>query len=802
MKTRRFLMATPRLAQPAPQDPAWPGIEPRPIVFLLDAASSLERRVLERWIAEHKPEAVTAEGIETIPIPAARGGGRRRRLDPKLEARLAIGDDPLMAPLRVAWQPPEIDGFHRIRLRDLLASGDPRDPGRLRQAWILRRHPERCRIVAGEPAPLSQLRERWQLACGTDAAQTTGLADFVALQATLALERAERRLRGTRYKVPRFVRENIEARPGFRGGVAKLARELGKPEARVAKEASKYLREIAATHSPHVIDLTAQLIHLLYTRGYGEALHYDHDKLRDLYALAQRHPVVFLPSHKSNLDHLVLQYALHENGHPPNHTAGGINMNFFPVGPLVRRSGVFFIRRSFKDNAVYKFVLRQYIDYLIEKRFSLEWYIEGGRSRSGKLLPPMFGMLHYVVDAYRRGKSEDVYLIPVAIAYDQIQDVGSYVAEQRGGAKSSESFGWFVGVVRQLRRRYGDIHINFGEPVSLQSALGPPVPGAEPNDDEHGLDLQKLAFQVAVRINRVTPITPTSLVTMSLLGGGGRASTVPEILRGMTNLLSYVRRRNLPTTGDLGLDNEVGLQRALDTLVDAKVVTSYAAGLDTVYQIAPEQEPTAAYYRNTIIHFFVNGAIAEIALLEAAEKEGEPRARFWDAAMALRDLLKFEFFFAEKDEFRTQVDTELRLHDPDWEHALGRGRSAIEQMVRRIRPFSAHRVLRPFLESYRVVADGLARRDPAATFDEPAFIASSLALAQQYQLQRRLHSGESVSKVLFATAVRLAKNRKLVDPGPDVAERRQRFADDIRDTLRRVDAISALAQARRAGLID
>ncbi|MCC6765414.1 MAG: glycerol-3-phosphate 1-O-acyltransferase [Deltaproteobacteria bacterium] len=793
-------MATPRLAQPAPEEPTWPGAERRPIVFLLDAASGLERKVLERWITEHRPADASGHGIETIAIPSARAG--KRKLDPKLEARLAIGDDPLMAPLRVAWQPPEIDGVHRTRLRDLLSTGDPRDPGLLRQWWVLRRHPARCRVVAGEPAPLSQLRERWQRACGTDAAQTTGLADFVALQATLALERAERRLRGTRYKVPRFVRENIEARPSFRGGVARLARERGKPEHRVAKEASKYLREIAATHSPYVIDLTAHLIHLLYTRGYGEALHYDHDELEKVYALAQRHPVVFLPSHKSNLDHLVLQYALHENGHPPNHTAGGINMNFFPVGPLVRRSGVFFIRRSFKDNAVYKFVLRQYIDYLIEKRFSLEWYIEGGRSRSGKLLPPMFGMLHYVVDAYRRGKSEDVYLIPVAIAYDQIQDVGSYVAEQRGGAKSHESFGWFVGVVRELRRRYGDIHINFGEPLSLQAALGPPDPGAEPHEDEANLELQKLAFEVSVRINRVTPITPTSLVTMSLLGGAGRAFTVPEILRGMANLLSYVRRRRLPTTGDLNLDDAAGLQRALDTLVDSKVVTAYTAGLDTVYQIAPEQEPTAAYYRNTIIHFFVNGAIAELALLEALEREDEPRARFWDAAMALRDLMKFEFFFAEKDEFRAELDAELRLHDPDWEHALARARPGIEQLIRRIRPFSAHRVLRPFLESYRVVADGLARRDPSAAFDEPEFIASSLALAQQYQLQKRVHSGESVSKVPFATALRLARNRKLVDPGPDLAERRQRFAAEIRDALRRLDAISALAQARRAGLID
>ncbi|MCC6848010.1 MAG: glycerol-3-phosphate 1-O-acyltransferase [Deltaproteobacteria bacterium] len=793
-------MATPRLAQPTPEEPTWPGAERRPIVFLLDVASGLERKVLERWIAAHRPADASQNGVEAIAIPSARAG--KRKLDPKLEARLAIGDDPLMAPLRIAWQPPEIDGVHRTRLRDLLSTGDPRDPGRLRQRWVLRRHPERCRVVAGEPAPLSQLRERWQRACGTDAAQTTGLADFVALQATLALERAERRLRGTRYKVPRFVRENIEARPSFRGGVARLAREIGKPEGRIAKDASRYLREIAATHSPYVIDLTAHLIRLLYTRGYGEALHYDHDELEKVYTLAQRHPVVFLPSHKSNLDHLVLQYALHENGHPPNHTAGGINMNFFPVGPLVRRSGVFFIRRSFKDNPVYKFVLRQYIDYLIEKRFSLEWYIEGGRSRSGKLLPPMFGMLHYVVDAYRRGKSEDVYLIPVAIAYDQIQDVDAYVAEQRGGAKSHESFGWFLGVVRQLRRRYGDIHINFGAPVSLQAALGPPEPGAEPKDEEQTLQLQKLAFQVAVRINRVTPITPTSLVTMALLGGGGRAFTVAEILRGMANLLSYVRRRALPITSDLNLDDEADLKRALDTLVESKVVTAYAAGLDTVYQIAPEQEPTAAYYRNTIIHFFVNGALAELALLEALEREGEPQTRFWDAAMGLRDLMKFEFFFAEKDEFRTEVDTELRLHDPDWEHALSRARPGLEQLIRRIRPFSAHRVLRPFLESYRVVADGLARREPAAPFDEPAFIASSLALARQYQLQKRVHSGESVSKVLFATALRLARNRKLVDPGPDLAERRQRFAAEIRDALRRVDAIGALAQARRVGLID
>ncbi len=790
---------TPQAQHAMSPEPTWPAADHRPVVFLTDTASPLEQRLLARWIEAARPAAAAAS--EAIPIPSSRRP-RRGRVDPRLEARLATGDDPLLAPLRVAWDPPNADGAREVRLSDLWDFGDPRDPGRLRQRWTLARHPERCRIVVGEPAPVSDLRRRWQRASGTDAAHTTGLAEFVAHQATLTLERADRRLRGSRYKVPRFVHEAIVARPAFRGGVARLARELARSDADVLREATRDLREIAATHSPYVIDLAAHLIRLLYTRGY-EGLVYDRRQLAELYALAQRHPVVFLPTHKSNLDHLVLQYALHENGHPPNHTAGGINMNFFPVGPLVRRSGVFFIRRSFRDDAVYKFVLRQYVDYLVEKRFPLEWYIEGGRSRSGKLLPPMFGMLAYVVDAYRRGKSEDVFLIPVSIAYDQIQDVGDYVAEQRGAAKQRESFGWFVKVVRSLRKRSGRIHIRFGEPLSLQGALGPPDPSAEPAADEQNLALQKLGFAVAVRINHATPITPTSLVTMALLGSADRALTVDEVATSLGNLLDYVRRRQLPTTGDLGLDTRDGVRRALDVLVESGVVACFAEGQDAVYLLGAEQQMAAAYYRNTIIHFFVNGAIVELALLGAAERGGsDPVATFWDEAMRLRDLLKFEFFFADREMFRGDIAAEIALHDPAWETTLAGGADAMQGLVRRIRPLSAHRVLRPFLEAYRVVGDALARTAPATTVTEPAFIATCLGLGKQYTLQRRIHSQESVSKVLFSTALRLARNREAVAPGgADIVERRRLFAEEIRRALRHIDVISALGAARRAGLI-
>ena len=771
------------------------------VVFLLDASSGLEARLLREWVEERRPE--DSPRYDFAMLPASRAPKAREHVDERLEALLAGGDDPVLAPLRVVWLAAEHRDKQAPGLLQLVVFGDPYDPGRVRQRWIRRRHPERCRVVPGEPARLSELRERWRKLAGADGSETVGLPDFVCRQAALALERAERRLRGLRYKVPRFVHESILERASFQGGIARLAWESGRDADDVRREAAADLHEIAASHSPYMIDLTAHLCRLLYTRAYGERLHYDRAQLERIYALAQRSPVCFLPSHRSNLDHLVLQYALYENGHPPNHTAGGINMNFFPLGPLFRRSGVFFIRRTFKDDEVYKFVLRNYVDYLIEKRFPLEWYIEGGRSRSGKLLPPRFGMLAYVIDAYRRAKSEDVVLVPVSISYDQIQDVGSYVAEQQGGAKEREGFGWFLRVFRSLRRRYGGIHIRFGEPMSLREAIGTSQPDAEPAADEQSLEVQKTAFEVSVRINRVTPFTPTAIVTLALLAAGDRALTLAETVAALEEVVQYIGRRRLPVTEDADLSRSGYVKGALQSLVEHGVVTCYAGGPEAVYAIGAGQHLTAAYYRNTVAHFLVPGAIAELALLAASEAaEGEAReARFWREVMLLRDLLKFEFFFSDKDTFRREIGEEIALHDADWRGAFTGGPDAILSLLRKFRPFAAHLVLRPFLEAYRVVADVLETCPPNEDVQDETFLARCLGLGKQYRLQRRIRSAESVSKVLFATALRLARNRQLVSGPSGQPGARRAFATEIREWIRRVDAIDALAASRRARLI-
>jgi glycerol-3-phosphate O-acyltransferase len=770
----------------------------RRVVYLLDTPTSVERRIVADWRASRPPGEAGAQLVLL--------GGRARRRDngsvETFDAVVSTDDDPLLVPLRVIWVGASNEQASEGLWR-LLLLGDPHAPNWLRKHWIRRFRPERVRVIAGEPATLSELRRRWHELGGTDRAETSGLAEFVRRQAALALDRSERRIRGMRYKVPRFVADEILQRAGFRGGLARMAWESGRDLPEVTRQAAGYLKEIAASHRPYIIDLTAGMARVMYTRGYRERINYDLAALEHTYALGQRSAVVFLPSHKSNLDSLVLRRALYENGHPPNHTAGGINMNFALIGPLLRRSGVFFIRRTFKDDAVYKFVLGQYIDYLVEKRFPLEWYIEGGRSRSGKLLPPRFGLLAYVVDAYRRGKSDDVWLIPVSIAYDQIHEVRSYVSEQRGGAKEQEGLGWLLRVFRKLKRRYGEVYIRFGEPLSLRETLGPPAVDVTTGPDEKSIVLQKLAFEVSTRINRATPVTATSLVTLALLGAGDRALSLTETSRAVAALVSYVRQRRLECTAAESLGSDDGVATVLGSLVDNGIVTSFSGGPEVVHAIRQDEQLAAAYYRNTVIHYFVNAAIVELSLLGSVAAGGDVLAAFWREAYALRDLLKFEFFFADRERFRGEIADELALHDPRWETALAGSQESARELLLSVKPLTSFLVLRPFLESYRVVADVLRACPDTEKADDQELLRRCLGLGKQYHLQKRIRNGESVSNVYFANGLRLARNRSLVGvAGREGSEARAAFAEEIAEIVRRIDAIEALAAGRRTGLLD
>ena len=762
-----------------------------PVVFVVQTTSATETRLLEQWVAEHRPESRAP--AEVVRLPAS--GDREGAFASELAARLARGDDPLLMPLRVAWLPKERDGKRTVRVRDVLATGNPRRPRPQQQRFLLRNDPERAQVVCGEPASLSELRK----AFGETAAATSepdAFEAFVARRATLALERAESHLLGPQYKVPRLVREEIWTSARFQGGLVQLAHELGRTTAEVTEEAAACLDEMVAGYGRSQMDFALQLGRFMYRQAYDENLDFDREEAARVVADARHHATVVLPTHRSNFDAGVMPSAWHELGLPPTHTFAGINMAFWPLGPIMQRSGSIFIRRNIKENPVYRYLLREYLGYLVEKRFHLEWYIEGGRSRTGKLLPPRLGLLTYVIDAYREGRTDDVILVPASITYDQLREVAEFAGEARGEAKQKESIGWLFSFIRGNRgRRYGKIYVRFGPPLSLRDTLGPPTGSADIARDEKNLALQKIGFEVAWRINEATPVTATALLTLALLGALGRALTYDQVRAAARQHLEHALQRHLPMTDSAAnLRTDSGARAALDALVDKGVVICCDDGPDTVYAIGPDQHLAAAFYRNSIVHHFLAGSITELALISAAEPDtADPLATFWATALRLRDLLKFEFFFREKDEFRAAIAAELTRHDTRWQERVANGTAGVTELLRHFPLLTAPLTLRSFFEAYSVVALELARRDADAVTDEDAFLTACEGHGRQRLLQKRIQSPESVSRHLFATGFQLALHLDLVAGSDDLAARRSHFATETRHLVRQLDAIEAIA---------
>jgi glycerol-3-phosphate O-acyltransferase len=739
------------------------------VLLLVRARSATEQRLIDDWASREYPGAPIVD-----------------REDPQLAERLSEAGDPEVVPVRVTWVPRDRGGDRSMRFADLLALTNPHRPPARLQPRIAEREPDRVHVVAGEGATVSALRRRFHEQAGTSGAPSA-FGAFVARQAVIACDRADRAIIGDRYKVPRLVAEQITATSAFRGEIEKLAERAARPFEAVMAEATSALRELATVQSPVAIDVFRLLLSPMHARAYDVEV--DLEGLERLRELNRRHALVFLPTHRSYADPLVLAEVLHDNDFPRNHLLGGNNLAFWPIGPLGKRAGVIFIRRSFGDDPVYKLAVREFLGHLVAKRFNIEWYIEGGRTRTGKLRPPKFGLLHYLVTALDRGRAEDVMLVPVSINYSRLHEVATMAEEQRGKQKSAEGIGWLAGYMRAQLRRIGNVRIDFGEAISLRDAL------AEAGDGP--ARLEKVAFRICDGINRVTPVRPPSLVTFALLGTPGRALTLDQVVRILAPTIEYVRSREIP--GDVqALANPARLRAELDELVQAGVVTCYEGGIEPVWSIAPGNHTVAAFYRNGVLHHFINRAIVELGLLYAsrhAESGEELVGAAWEQSLRIRDLLKFEFFFADKEHFREELNEELARIDPDW-RARADNPEAAGELLRQSGLLVANRALRSFLDAQLVVAERLAARDPREPVQRAEFLDECLGVGRQMLLQGRLHSAESLSQELFGSALALAANRDLVDSGrEELRQARHDFYEEICTVVSLVEEIRLLDEA-------
>ena len=377
----------------------------------------------------------------------------------------------------------------------------------------------------------------------------------VSLRATLgeqengALERAVRKLsrvlrvhfRRTRTTIigadlshRRTVVDAVISADAVRQTIDTVAAKEGAKVEQIRRRARGYALEIAADYSHTVVRSISFMLIALWNKLYDGVVMHHFDKLR---AVAPGHEVIYVPCHRSHADYLLLSYMLYQNGLVPPHIAAGVNLNLPVIGPILRRGGAFFLRRSFKSNALYSAVFTEYVSQLFARGVALEYFIEGGRSRTGRLLTPRSGMLAMTLRSFLRESRRPVLFQPVYIGYEKLMEGSSYIGELSGKPKQKESLFSLLRAFGVLRQHYGKVTINFAEPIDLNSLLDETAPNWRASIDTPdakpewlGNSVDMLAERIQSNINRAVDVNPINLLALALLAMPKHAMAEADLL--------------------------------------------------------------------------------------------------------------------------------------------------------------------------------------------------------------------------------------------------------------------------------
>jgi putative phosphoserine phosphatase/1-acylglycerol-3-phosphate O-acyltransferase len=547
-----------------------------------------------------------------------------------------------------------------------------------------------------------------------------------------------------------------------------IAQESGAATDKIKKEADKYLRELYTVHQPVADLMMLQGAQFVLSRGYDKTIDVNPEEIKQLAKLTHKYSVAFVMTHKTYIDMFVLALVLHRYGLPMPYTFSGINMSFMGLGQFARQTGAIFIRRSFKDNQVYKVTLRHFISSLVNQKAHFMWAIEGTRSRTGKLVWPKMGILKYIAEAEQSSKQEVKY-VPVSIVYDLIPDVKEMTEEGRGKDKNAENLWWWINYLRKIGGNFGKISLRLGEPLQTKVEHEVFIPGDE-NKEEHSEDpISKFAFEISHRINQITPVTTTSLVCTALLSKYSLSKK--GIDSDVADLMHLIETHKPDALVDRSRPISESVQVALTLLQKANLIHQQGSGLQAKYTIVTENYLSATYYANMAVHHLYKRAFIELALCKILDAPSEGRGlSFWTEIMQLRDLFKFEFFYSNKAEFSDEIESDLELLGENRKNLLKDSRSYIADLLAHQKILVAPVVLNTYVEAYRVVAYCLQNWDVSSNFDEEQFVKECLHLGEELHWQGRIRRLEAVSKPFLLNGIRLAKNYRLIPTADDKKE--------------------------------
>ena len=371
-------------------------------------------------------------------------------------------------------------------------------------------------------------------------------------------------------------------------------------------QAKKYVDEIAADYRPGLIRLAEKMLTRIWNKIYNGIEIRHADKVR---ALAQKgHEIIYVPCHRSHMDYLLLTYVIYHEGLVTPHIAAGINLNFRPVGGLLRKAGAFYLRRSFAGNKLYTAVFREYLELLFNKGYSVKYFPEGGRSRTGRLLPPKTGMLAMTLQALIKGINRPVSIVPVYIGYEHVMEVSSYLKELNGTGKKKESFFQIFSAIKKLKN-YGYGFLNFGEPINLTNYLDQQVPNwrdaQENNSDKKPTWLtpvvNNLATDVMGRINQTAAVSGMSICAICLLSAKKHAMAQSELEQAIDHFLELLT--DAPYS-DLATLPKISGKKLLENTLKLNKFNVSEDSFGKIISLKSQNAVALTYYRNNILHLF------------------------------------------------------------------------------------------------------------------------------------------------------------------------------------------------------
>jgi glycerol-3-phosphate O-acyltransferase len=474
-------------------------------------------------------------------------------------------------------------------------------------------------------------------------------------------------------------------------------------------------------------------------------------------------PFVIIPCHRSHIDYLLLSYVLYKHNIQMPFVAAGTNLLFFPLGYIFRKSGAFFMRRSFKGNPLYGEVFAKYLKVLLKEGLPLEFFIEGGRSRTGKMIMPKYGLLSMIIQAYQEGACEDLALVPVYIGYDRVIEEKSYLKELGGAPKAREKTTDLIRSSKVLRKRYGRVYLNIGEPIQMKPYLN----ALEKKFEDMALEerqsiYRKIGYEIVLRIGNVSVVTPYALIAAGLLSHDRRGMSHNDLLTVLNSFYDYLAHRQIRLAVTLA-NRRKAIRDALELLDQGGLISRMGTEEEEedefeeiVYSLEDDKRMNLEYYKNNILNYFLPISFVATSIL-SNNNDVIPLTQIMEDYRFFKKLFLREFIFDQtKDELDEVNEVLTYLHNQGmivgeerneqaWIEVKGKGRT-------HLKPFAG--LISNYIESYWVVIRGCTylRKGPMQKKD---LVKKIQGLGSKMYSKGEIRRSEALSQSSFENALRV-----------------------------------------------